>query len=97
MSEFREIFFYAPGAEKPFVGYADGHLGCLRAWLYFGRDTPCMYDEGGALERRDSLFRESPDRPFYLERDADDEELGRLVITFVLGEDAAGAVTGRQR
>ena len=86
VGEFREIFFYTPGAEAPFVGYADGYLGCLRASLYFGRDTPCLYDEGGAGERRDSLFRELPDRPFYLERDAEDEDLGRLVITFVPGE-----------
>ena len=29
------------------------------------------------------LFVESPDRPFYLERDSEDPELGRIVITFV--------------
>ena len=39
----------------------------------------------GTTER---LFVESPDRPFYLERDKEDPELGRLVITFVPGADA---------
>ena len=29
------------------------------------------------------LFVESPDRPFYLERDKEDLDLGRIVITFV--------------
>lgn len=90
--EFNEIFFYAPGADTPFVGYADGYYGCLDAWLYFGRDTPCVYGEGD--EWRASLFRESPDRPFYLESDRSDRDLGRLVITFVPGE---GAGEGRQR
>ena len=90
--EFKEIFFYAPGADTPFVGYAGGYHGCLRAWLYFGRDTPCVYDEDD--EWRESLFRESADRPFYLERDRADRDLARLVITFVPGE---GAAEGRQR
>ncbi len=91
LNEFREIFFYAPGADTPFVGYANGYYGCLDAWLYFGRDTLCVYDEGD--EWRESLFRESSDRPFYLERDRADQDLGRLVITFVPGE---GAAEGRQ-
>lgn len=94
VGDFREIFFYTAEAEAPFVGYADGYLGCLRAWLYFGRDTPCLYDEGGARERKDILFQELPERPFYLERDAEDEDLGRLVITFVPSE---GSAEGRQR
>ena len=30
----------------------------------------------------------SPDRPFYLERDGEDPDLGRIVITFVPDVDA---------
>ena len=37
----------------------------------------------GPDKRGESLFVESADRPFYLERDNDDSDLARIVITFV--------------
>lgn len=46
-------------------------------------ETHCVYvheHSDGTMER---LFVESPERPFYLERDTQDGDLARLVITFV--------------
>ena len=56
----------------------------------FDDDTLIFHrSSDGATE---NLFVESPDRPFYLERDKEDPALGRLVITFVPSStpDAAG-------
>ena len=82
VSEFQGIYFYAPGGDTPFIGYGLGYHACNRARLYLGRDTPCVYDEGDS-RGIDNWFREAPDRAFYLERDAEDRDLSRLVITFV--------------
>lgn len=44
-------------------------------------DAECVYIRtDGAVDR---LFLESPDRPFYLERDRANSGLGRMVITYV--------------
>ena len=50
-------------------------------------DSDCSDDAWTHRRYRDlkdeRLFVESPNRPFYLERDKEDPELGRIVITFV--------------
>ena len=73
----REIYFYAPGADIPYVVYLPKGDSCSRFHAYFGRDARCVPYED------DRLFVRSADRPFYLERDEENHDLARLVITFV--------------
>ena len=74
---FGRIEFFDTGAHIPYEIYGYGTRRCPDST----DDTLCVYDRSdGATER---LFVESPDRPFYLERDKENLDLGRLVITFV--------------
>ena len=50
-------------------------------WAYVDDTLFYYYDPADGV--KEYLFVESPDRPFYLERDSDDPDLGRIVITFV--------------
>ena len=87
------VSFYEAGADIPYRGYVYLAFGCgvdLAACEEFDDDTLIFHrSSDGATE---NLFVESPDRPFYLERDKDDPALGRLVVTFVPSSapDAAG-------
>lgn len=87
------VSFYEAGADIPYRGYVYLSFGCgvdLAACEEFDDDTLIFHrSSDGATE---NLFVESPDRPFYLERDKEDPDLGRLVVTFVPSSapDAAG-------
>ena len=87
------VSFYEAGADIPYRGYVYLAFGCgvdLAVCEEFDDDTLIFHrSSDGATE---DLFVESPDRPFYLERDKDDPALGRLVVTFVPSSapDAAG-------
>ena len=77
---FSGIHFYGAGAADPYLGYEYDTWWCGPD---FTDDTLCVFRRSdGAIER---LFVESPERPFYLERDDDDPGLARLVITHVPG------------
>ena len=75
---FSEIRFYDEGSEAPFRSYLYPVSGCGDAAC---SDNEYMHQSStGTWER---LFVESPDRPFYFERDENDPDLARIVITFV--------------
>ena len=86
---FREMHFYEERETVPYRSYVyDGLIHCR------GVDQACWELDDGTLiyhERSDGveeqLFVESPDRPFYLERDKEDGDLARIVITFVPSAD----------
>lgn len=79
---FSRIDFFGETSDTPYRSYYYPLRGC--------RDVPpgsdCSDDSwvhrhpDGTEER---LFVESPERPFYIERDTEDPELGRVVITFI--------------
>ena len=87
---FRRIEFFEQDSETSFRSYYYSLRGC--------RDVPPGADcsDGAWVHQRadgteERLFVESPDRPFYLERDREDPDLARIVITFV-PEASAGSV-----
>ena len=80
---FSRIHFYDSHSDIPYRSYAYHFSWC-------GSNSACWESEDDTLIEytrtdgvKETLFVESPDRPFYLERDGDDLELGRIVITFV--------------
>ncbi len=91
---FSSIRFYDAESDVPYRRYGYGFAEC--------DDGPDCSDAGDDTlyytERRhgtkDFLFVESPDRPFYLERDKEDPDLARLVITFVPSADASSPSAG---
>ena len=71
------IEFFDAGAHVPYEIYRYGTSWCPGST----DDTRCVYDRSdGATDR---LFVAAPDRPFYLQRDQENPDLARLVITFV--------------
>ena len=91
LTYFHELHFFDAASDTPYQSYVylahkyvrDAHGGD-DVWLYERSD--------GAMER---LFVRSPERPFYLERDKEDGDLGRLVITFVPSADATAGGAGK--
>lgn len=92
---FRELHFYDAESDTPY-----------RSYVYWPRrvirdppDANPAVDEAILYERSDGsmdrLFVRSPERPFYLERDKEDGDLGRLVITFVPSTDATAGGAGQ--
>ena len=87
---FSRIEFYDESSDIPYRIYYYPIGRC--------RDVPsgsdCSDDAWTHRRYRDlkdeRLFVESPDRPFYLERDSEDPELGRIVITFVPSAEGIG-------
>ena len=85
---FRRIEFFEENSDASYKSYDYPFAGC--------RDVPpgsdCSDDTWISYTRSDGpgerLFVRSPDRPFYLERDGEDPDLGRVVITFVPDVDA---------
>ncbi|MDD9989992.1 MAG: hypothetical protein OXQ31_27240 [Spirochaetaceae bacterium] len=73
---FAGIEFFEEEADRPYKVYGYGYPRCPGGG-YRCDDEMLVY---GSQER---LFVESPTRPFYLERDKDDLDLARIVITFV--------------
>ena len=80
---FCAIHFFDSQSDSPYKSYVYHLSRC-------GSDPDCWDSNDDTLieyTRTDgvteTLFVESPDRPFYLERDQDDLDVGRIVITFV--------------
>ena len=57
-----------------------------------GFGTQWIYRRSDGTEER--LFAKSPERPFYLERDTEDMDVGRVVITFVPSAEATAGGAG---
>ncbi len=84
---FGRIEFFDENMDTPYRSYDYALAGC--------RDVPpgsdCSDDMWTSYAHPDGpgeqLFVKSPDRPFYLERDREDPELGRIVITFLADRD----------
>ena len=57
-----------------------------------GDDTLVVHESSDGTTEQ--LFLESPDRPFYLERDGDNRQLARVVITFVPNADETSGCRG---
>lgn len=75
------IRFYEANSDTHYRSYAYDDVGCTPNCWVIDDDTLIVYRSSDGTKER--LFVESPDRPFYLERDTEDPDLGRLVITFV--------------
>ncbi len=81
------MYFYSSGSDVAYRGYVYLGFGCdvnLAACEDPDDDTLVVHRSSDGTPER--LFVESPDRPFYLERDEKDRDLARLVITFVPSE-----------
>ena len=88
---FGSIEFFRESSDTPYRSYDYPLAGCSDAPLGSDCSDDMWYayrHTGGPGER---LFVESPDRPFYLERDREDPDLARIVITFV-PDASAGSV-----
>lgn len=78
------VYFYDELARIPYRGYVYLGSGCGVELTVCGAS-----DDGKSIRHRsldgttESLFSESTERPFYLEVDSDNPDLGRLVITSV--------------
>ena len=83
---FKEAHFYDEDTDSPYRSYVYESFDCLGFYCEGpGDDTLVVHwSADGTTEQ---LFLESPDRPFYLERDTEDPRLGRVVITFVPSAD----------
>lgn len=80
----RGVYFYAPGARLPYIGYTYNYRReCEYAHRSFGDAMLCVLDVGNYASGGDGRFVDSAERPFYLERDQHDGDLGRLAVTFV--------------
>lgn len=82
-----DINFYEVDSDTPYRSYEYRSTGCGYPTCWDSNDDTLIYHRRGD-GTKDYLFVESPDRPFYLERDKENLDLGRLVITFVPGAQA---------
>lgn len=83
---FKEAHFYDEDADSPYKSYVYESFECLGFYCEEpGDDTLVVHESADGTTEQ--LFLESPDRPFYLERDTEDPRLGRVVITFVPSAD----------
>lgn len=73
---FSDIEFFDQRSDDPYRSYAYLRYRCL------DRNCNRVYHLSSD-ETWQNLFMESPDRPFYLERDGKDPDLARIVITYV--------------
>ena len=88
---FHELHFFDAASDTSYRSYV--YVGRKRVGDADGGDEAFLYERSdGAMER---LFVRSPERPFYLERDKEDGDLGRLVITFVPSADETAAGAGK--
>lgn len=83
---FGEIHFLEANSSVAYRSYVYRYAGCegddRKCWES-GDDTLIYHRRSDGTTER--LVVESPERPFYLERDKNDPDLGRIVITFVPG------------
>lgn len=88
---FGRIEFFEQNSVAPYRSYIYPLRGChdVPPGTGCGDDAWVHHRHPDGTEER--LFVESPDRPFYLERDRGDPDLGRIVITFVPDVDAGSA------
>ena len=82
VSFFGAVYFYETGESDPYRSYEYKYVVCD------GEGSGCWDDLTLIFHERpdgtkEYLFVESPDRPFFLERDEENLDLGRIVITFV--------------
>ena len=90
---FSAIHFYDSDAETPYRNYVYPSVKCgegdpdfcPRVDAAYSDDTFVYESSDGTTER---LFVQSPNRPFYIERDKEDPDLARVVITFVPSADS---------
>ena len=88
-----EAHFYELDADSPYKSYVYESLKCLGFYCEgSGDDTLVIYESSDGTSVQ--LFLESPDRPFYLQRDSEDPRIGRVVITFVPDPDKAAGSFG---
>ena len=94
LRRFHELHFYDAESDAPYRSYVYRRF----SWAILPDANPeddeaLLYERSdGAMER---LFVRSPERPFYLERDKEYGDLGRLVITFVPSTDATAGRAGQ--
>ena len=96
---FQAIGFFELDEETPYRTYDYPSVTCegRHPVIVFWRDPACSdgrltYESADGTT--DKLFVESPERPFYLERDKQDTDLARLVITFVPSVDSDASESG---
>ena len=83
---FAGLDFYDDGSAAPYRSYVYSYaIRCTPSPCDGSHTTRVFVSPDGAEER---LFVKSPERPFYLELDKEDLDLGRLVITFVPSAEA---------
>ena len=91
--EFGEVHFFEPGRSVPYRSYEYEPVGCVGGCG--GDDTLYLHVRSDGVA--EPLFLESPNRPFYLERDTEDGDLARIVITFVPdAENGVGEMAARR-
>ena len=90
---FAGLDFFDDASAAPYRSYVYSYaIRCAPSPCDGSHTTRVFVSPDGAEER---LFAKSPERPFYLELDKEDLDLGRLVITFVPSAEAnAGGVGG---
>ena len=88
VADFQQLMYYAE-SDRPYRSYAyRGHrcsVGAFKTCVDARDDTLWIHERSDGTEER--LFVKSPERPFYLERDKQDGDLARIVITFVPSPD----------
>ena len=90
---FAGLDFFDDASAAPYRSYVYSYaIRCAPSPCDGSHTTRVFVSPDGAEDR---LFAKSPERPFYLELDKEDLDLGRLVITFVPSAEAnAGGVGG---
>ena len=93
VASFNRLMYYDAKSDLPYRSYAYRSFGCsvgaFERCVDARDDALWIHERSDGTEER--LFVKSPGRPFYLERDKQDGDLARLVITFV--PDAEPSVT----
>ncbi len=86
--DFGRLMYYAE-SDHPYRSYVYRDswcsVGAFKTCVDARDDTLWIHERSDGTEER--LFVKSPERPFYLERDKQDGDLARIVITFVPSPD----------
>ncbi len=93
---FNRLMYYDAESDRPYRSYAYRSfrcsLGAFERCVDARDDALWIHERSDGTEER--LFVKSPERPFYMERDKQDGDLARLVITFVPSPDAVAGDGG---